>query len=257
MSDSIPTTQFSTESEYSNAPTPHQFRTTQWSMVLQAANVDEEQSRRALDRLCKISWPPIFAFVRRLGYSNEDAQDLAQGFFQHVLTNNVLSYADKERGRFRSFLLASLKNFVSNETRKLRAEKRGGNVQFVSLDQDESDGYTPPQIASNEQFDQGFDRAWAEEIIRRTLDTLKNDYEKSGKLSLFEKLSPYLQLSSTQESYQEIAESLNMSTGTIAVAVFRLRKRYGELLRNEIAQTVSSPMEIESEIRFLLEALTN
>lgn len=227
-------------------------------MVLQAANHDEEQSRQALDRLCRSSWQPIFSFIRRLGYNNEDAQDLAQGFFQHVLTHNVLSYADKERGRFRTFLLASLKNFVSNEARKLRAEKRGGHVKFISLDQDEQDDAGPaPQIASPENFDQGFDRAWAEDILRRTLETLRQDYERSGKLGLYEKLSPYLQVTTTQESYQEIADSLQMSTGTVAVAVFRLRKRYGELLRHEIAQTVSSPHEVESEIRFLLEALSH
>ena len=224
-------------------------------MVLQASDPQDTKSRRALEELCKASWHPIYAFVRRLGYNQDDAEDLAQGFFEHVLTNNVFASADKERGRFRSFLLGSLRHFVSNEARKNRAEKRGGKVHFVSMNADEDDDKYVGEIAHPDTPEKVFQRTWAEQLLKRTLLGLRADYERSNKVGLFDALQPYLDSGANPSSYQELAKTLGMSSGTVAVAVFRMRRRYGELLRHEIAQTVDNPADIEHEIRVLLSAV--
>lgn len=231
------------------------FATTRWSMVFRASEGQDIQAQRDLEDVCRACWYPIYAFVRRQGYSPEDAQDLAQGFFEHVLRNNVLSHADPERGRFRSFLLGALRHFVSNEARRLRAEKRGGKIQFVPMDVQEGEERYEREIAHPETPEKLFQRSWAENLLQRAVDGLRRDYEKQGKGNLFEALHPYLAGSSNPNSYQELARSLNMSSGTVAVAVFRMRKRYGELLRSEIAQTVDDPADVEQEIRLLLEAV--
>lgn len=231
------------------------FHTTRWSMVFRAADSQDDRSRRDLEDVCRACWYPIYAFVRRQGYSPEDSQDLAQGFFEHVLKNNVLSHADPERGRFRSFLLGALRHFVSNEARKNRAEKRGGRVTFVPVDSDEGEDRYERELAHPDTPEKLFQRSWAENLLQRAVDALRRDYEKAGKLKLFEALHPYLAGSANPNSYQELAKSLSMSSGTVAVAVFRMRKRYGELLRSEIAQTVEDPADIEQEIRLLLDAV--
>jgi RNA polymerase sigma factor (sigma-70 family) len=234
---------------------PEAFNTTSWTLVMEAARPGEKESLKALSKICQVSWYPIYAFIRRLGYNQADAEDLAQGFFEHVLQNNVLAHADKERGRFRSFLLGSLRNFVSNEERKYRAEKRGGRVTFVSVDAQEGEDSYQREIAHPETPEKIFQRSWAEQLLQRALDSLKADYERANKLRMFEALYPYLTCHANPPSYQELAETLKMSSGTVAVAVFRMRKRYGELLRKEIALTVEDQTDVEQEIRVLLEAL--
>lgn len=211
-----------------------------------------------MEHLCRACWYPIYAFVRRQGYSPEDAQDLAQGFFEHVLENNVLAHADPERGRFRSFLLGALRHFVSNEARKHRTEKRGGRVTFVSLDSDDEDEVRfDREIAHQDSPEKLFERNWAENLLQRAVKALEADYEAAGKAHLFRALQPYLAGSANPNSYEELAKQLGMSTGTIAVSVFRMRKRYGDLLRHEIAQTVEDPADVEQEIRLLLEAVAS
>ncbi len=231
------------------------FKTTRWSMVLRAADFNDEAAQRDLEQLCRACWHPIYAFVRRLGYSPEDAQDLAQGFFVHVLENRVLSHADPDRGRFRSFLLGAMRHFVSNEARKWRTEKRGGKVSFVPLDVTESEERFERAIAHPDTPEKMFERSWAENLLRRAQDGLKAEYENAGKQKLFESLQPFLVSSANPNSYEEAGKSVGMSSGTLAVAVFRMRKRYGELLRQEIVQTVDDPADVEQEIRLLLEAV--
>jgi RNA polymerase sigma-70 factor (ECF subfamily) len=231
------------------------FQTTRWSLVLRASDLEGTSSQRDLEHLCRACWYPIYAFVRRQGYSPEDAQDLAQGFFVHVLENNVLSHADPERGRFRSFILGALRHFVSNEARKQRAEKRGGKVTFVPIDAGDDEERFDREIAHPDSPEKLFQRNWAESLLQRAVSALRKDYEDCGKLHLFTALQPYLAGSANPNSYQELAQQIGMSTGTVAVAVFRMRKRYGELLRAEIAQTVDDPADIEQEIRLLLEAV--
>lgn len=231
------------------------FATTRWSMVFRASDAEDNRAQRDLEDVCRACWYPIYAFVRRQGYSPEDSQDLAQGFFEHVLRNNVLSHADPERGRFRSFLLGSLRHFVSNEARKQRAEKRGGRVTFVPVDAEEGEERYEREIAHPDTPEKLFQRSWAENLLQRAVDGLRRDYEKQGKIKFFNALHPYLAGSSNPSSYQDLARSLGMSSGTVAVAVFRMRKRYGELLRSEISQTVDDPADIEQEIRLLLDAV--
>ena len=224
-------------------------------MVIRAGKDGDERSHRDLSEICRACWHPIYAFVRRQGYSPEDAQDLTQGFFEHVLTNNVLSHADPERGRFRSFLLGALRHFVSNEARKLRAEKRGGGFSFVPLDLEESENRFERAIAHPDTPEKLFERSWAQNLLQRAMEALRADYVRVGKEHLFQALQPFVMGSANPNSYEELSKSVGMSSGTVAVAVFRMRKRYGELLRQEIAQTVDDPADIEHEIRVLLEAV--
>lgn len=236
---------------------PEAFDTTSWSLILTAARPEEKESLQALSKIFKVSWYPIYSFIRRLGYNQADAEDLAQGFFEHILQNNVLAHADKERGRFRSFLLGSLRNYVSNAERKTRAEKRGGKVAFVPVDIHDGEEYYQKELAHPDTPEKLFQRSWAQQLLQKALDSLKADYERANKKSLFDALHPYLTGHSNPPSYQELADSLKMSSGTVAVAVFRMRKRYGELLRREIAQTVEDPADIEHEIRLLLDAVAS
>ena len=233
------------------------FSTTQWSVILRAADTENEGSKNAMESVCRACWYPIYAFVRRQGYTPEDAQDLTQGFFVHVLENNVLAHADKERGRFRSFLLGALRHFVSNEARKNRAEKRGGKVTFLSVDATEGEDRFGREIQDPATPEKLFQRNWAENLLRRASETLRADYERSHKLHLYEAIKPYLLGSANPDSYQEVADSLGISSGSLAVMVFRMRKRYGDILRQEIAQTVDDPADVQSEIRLLLEAVAS
>lgn len=226
-------------------------------MVLRASDLENEAARKDMEHLCRACWYPIYAFVRRQNYSPEDAQDLAQGFFVHVLENNVLAHADPERGRFRSFLLGALRHFVSNEARKQRTEKRGGKVTFVPLDMQGDEERFDREIPHPDSPEKLFERNWAENLLQRAVKALEADYEGAGKLHLFKALQPYLAGSANPNSYEELAGELGMSTGTVAVSVFRMRKRYGELLRHEIAQTVDDPADVEHEIRLLLEAVAS
>lgn len=236
---------------------PEAFQSTQWSVIVRAANVDDAGSNKALESVCKSCWYPIYAFVRRQGYTPEDAQDLTQGFFVHVLENNVLAHADQERGRFRSFLLGALRHFISNEARRLRAEKRGGKVTFVSVDEDGSEERFGRELPDPETPEKLFQRNWAENLLRRASETLRADYERSHKLHLYDAIKPYLLGSANPDSYQEVADSLGISSGSLAVMVFRMRKRYGDILRQEIALTVDDPADVQSEIRILLEAVAS
>jgi len=231
------------------------FTSTRWSMVIRAADASDTRSQKDLEEICRACWHPIYGFVRRQGYSPEDAQDLAQGFFEHVLRNNVLSHADPERGRFRSFLLGALRHFVSNEARKYRAEKRGGGFSFVPLEGEDSEERFERSLAHPDTPEKHFERSWAESLLARAMEALRKDYERVNKLKLFEQLQPFLIGSANPNSYEELGKSIGMSSGTVAVAVFRMRKRYGELLRQEIAQTVEDPADVEHEIRLLLQAV--
>ncbi|GAA5149792.1 sigma factor [Prosthecobacter algae] len=233
------------------------FKTTRWSMVIRASDLGNEAAMKDMEHLCRACWYPIYAFVRRQNYSPEDAEDLAQGFFAHVLENNVLSHADPERGRFRSFLLGALRHFVSNEARKQRTEKRGGKVTFVPFEIEEGEERFEREIAHPDSPEKLFQRNWAENLLHRAVKALEEDYASCGKEKLFKAMQPYLASSANPNSYEELARELGMSTGTVAVSVFRMRKRYGELLRAEIAQTVEDPMDIEQEIRLLLEAVAS
>ena len=231
------------------------FDTTHWSVVLAAGDDGTAGSRRALATLCETYWYPLYAYLRRQGHSAEDAQDLTQGFFQQVLEKGTVEQANPDRGRFRSFLLTSLKHYVTNEWDKQRARKRGGGTPHVSLELENAEGryqLEPPDDTTPEKV---FDRRWALTLLDNILGTLRAEFVRDDKEAVFDRLKVFLGGGSSDESYASVGRALDMSNGAVKVAVHRLRCRYRDLLRQEIAQTVTSPEETEAEIRHLWAAV--
>ena len=231
------------------------FATTRWSLVLDAGAELTPQGREALATLCELYWYPLYAYLRRRNHSAEDAQDLTQGFFARLLEKHALHIVDPARGRFRSFLLASLDNYVSNERDRDRAQKRGGGTPPISLDattaeerysREPADPWTPEKI---------FDRNWALTLLDRVLTRLRTDLHAEGKGELFDHLKVYLSGEQGAPSYHEAGTALGMSEGAVKVAVHRLRRRYRDLLYDEIAQTVSTQEEIALELQYLMESV--
>jgi len=224
-------------------------------VVLSAGRSDSTHARDALEKLCRTYWPPIYAFVRRQGHSPHDAEDLTQAFFARVLERNYFADADQTRGRFRSFLLGSLKHFLANEWDKARAQKRGGGQHVIPIDATSAEtscGFEPADNVTPEKI---FERRWALTLLDQVLRRLREEYAADGREKLFEQLKPTLTEASRTVRYAEIAARLETSEGAVKVAVHRLRQRYRELLRAEIADTVADPGEIEDEIRNLFAAL--
>jgi RNA polymerase sigma factor (sigma-70 family) len=232
------------------------FATTRWSVVLAAgADMSSTAAREALATLCEMYWYPLYAFLRGRGYGVEDAQDLTQAFFARVLEKHTIGHADPARGRFRSFLLMSLKNFAANEHDREIAKKRGGGVPIVSLEFEGAEGRFQMEPANDETPEKIFDRRWALTLLEHVLSRLKAEIARSGKQSQFEGLKTYLTGDQPQLSYAQTASDLGMSEGAVKVAVHRLRRRFRDVVRDEIAQTVSSPEEIEDELRHLWSAV--
>jgi RNA polymerase sigma factor (sigma-70 family) len=232
------------------------FALTHWSVVLAAGRSDSVLARDALEKLCRAYWFPIYAFVRRRGHSPHDAQDLTQEFFARLLEKNYLADVDRARGRFRSFLLGAVKHFLANEWDKARAQKRGGGKIPVPIDfstAETSFGIEPADRWTAEKI---FDRRWALALLEQVLRRLREEHVRDGKERLFDQLKPTLTEASRSIPYAEIATRLGSSEGAVKVAVHRLRLRYRELLRAEIADTVSSPEEVEDEIRQLFRTLS-
>jgi RNA polymerase sigma-70 factor (ECF subfamily) len=230
------------------------FDTTHWSAVRAAGGNTSTGSRRALEELCRRYWYPLYCYVRRQGNSPEDAQDLTQEFFSRFLEKEHVKLADRERGRFRTFLLTSLKHFLVNEWAKRRAAKRGGG-QVFSLDEQLAEqryGFEPVDDLTPEKL---YDKNWASALLERTVQRLREEYAGFGKLSLFEQLQGLLRGEKADVPYADLAQRLDMSVGALKVAVHRLRHRYQEMLHAEVAETVGSPDEIEEELRYLAELL--
>ncbi len=232
------------------------FATTHWSDVLAAGRNDTPHARTALETLCRNYWPPLYAYVRRLGHSPEDAQDLTQEFFARLLERNTVARADPERGRFRSFLLASLKHFLAHEWEKARARKRGGGASIVPLALDTTETRCAPPPAAGDTPDQAFDRQWALSVLDLVLGRLRKEYADCGRDDLFLALKETLSGGRSEIPYRDLGGQLALSEGAVKVAAHRLRQRYRELLREEIANTVASPDEVEEELRNLFRALT-
>jgi RNA polymerase sigma-70 factor (ECF subfamily) len=229
------------------------FQTTHWSVVLQAAQ-RQEGGGAALEKLCQDYWFPLYSYVRRGGRDAEEAKDLTQEFFARLLEKNWLAQADANRGRFRSFLLSALKHFLANEWRKKQAAKRGGGKSVVSLD-DTAEALYLAEPASDLTPEKIYERRWALRLFERALGRLREDHQAAGKLAVFEALEPFLSAEAREGDYERVGAALGMSNGAVAGAVHRLRQRYRELVRDEIAQTVTSPAELEDEMRSLLAAL--
>lgn len=230
------------------------FLTTQWSVVLGARAADSKRAQAALDKLCRAYWYPLYAFVRRLGHSPHDAEDLVQSFFAQCLEKNYLHAANREKGRFRSFLLTAIKRFLANEYDRTRARKRGGGQIIISLDAEQRYVLEPAQSLSAERL---FERRWALTLLEKVLSQLEAEQEAAGRGAAFKELQPFLTAAGRGTPYAELAARLQTNEGAIKVAVHRLRRRYRELLEQEIAHTVSTPAEIDEERRYLLRVLSD
>ena len=231
------------------------FTTTHWSVVLAAQRDSTPQARKALARLCESYWHPLYAYLRRSGQSADEAQDLTQAFFTRILEKRTFRDADPDRGRFRSFLLASLKNFVANERKRAHAKKRGGALPPLSFEFEAAEERYQIEPATDETPDTVFDKRWALTLLENVLGRLRTELEKSDKERLFEQLKVFLTGEKPNVGYAEVGARLNMSEGAVKVAVHRFRRRFRALLHEEITQTVSSPDEVEDEIRYLWAAV--
>lgn len=233
-----------------NESTPGVFLTTRWSLVARAGDGDDSTAAQALADLCRDYWRPLYHFARRKGQSPQDAQDLTQGFIAKLLESGSFSRADREQGRFRTFLISSFVKFMSNHHRDQMAQKRGGHMNPVSLD-DESveleyathDSMTPERL---------YERSWALALLERVMQRLREEYEKAGRMQLWEAIEPHLAGGGGRPGYARMAAELGMGESALTVAVHRMRKRYGTLLREEIAATVADAAEVDDELRHLM-----
>jgi RNA polymerase sigma-70 factor (ECF subfamily) len=245
----------STPSTSERDPRGDVFVTTRWTVVLSAGRKSSPHSDRALGELCQTYWYPLYAYVRRQGKTKEDAEDLVQAFFARFLEKNYLEGLSAERGKFRAFLLASLKHFLANEWDKSQRQKRGGGAEHLSLDwqsADERFHLDPPDPSSP---DKAFDREWALALLERVIVRLRDECAAEGKEELFEQARGYLMVGETAIPYAEAARALGLDEGAVRVAVHRLRKRYRALLRDEIAHTLDDPARVAEELRSLQAAL--
>jgi RNA polymerase sigma factor (sigma-70 family) len=239
----------------SSAPRAPAFVTTQWTAVLTAGNTDTARARHALEHLCQTYWYPLYAYVRRRGFSAHDAQDLTQAFFERLLERRWISDADRERGRFRTFLLTAMSRFLANEWDKARAQKRGGHVIHVPVQLDTAETRYGHEPADNSTPEQCYERRWALTLLDTVLRRLRAEYEGEGKKGLFTALSGTLVGDRESQPYADLAVQLCLNEGAVKVAVHRLRKRYRQLLHAEIAQTTARPEDVDEELRHLFAVL--
>src|SRR5215471_11267899 len=235
-------------------PGPSQFPATRWSLVVAAGDPHRKEARSALISLCESYWYPLYAYLRRRGYSSDQAQDLTQEFFVRVIEGRYLDRAEPEKGRFRAFLLTSLKFFVADEDDRRRAHKRGGGM-VVPLEFSSGEERYQREPAHDETPERIFERRWALAVLDRVVERLRNEFILHGRPEHFEHLKVFL-LGQSDAPYAALAQELNTSEGALKVAIHRLRKRYRELFRQEIADTVADPAEVESELRHLAAMLT-
>jgi len=232
------------------------FATTHWSVILAAGDSASAQHEPALSTLCQTYWFPLYAYLRRRGYDTHEAEDYTQGFFVGILERKGLKRADPKYGKFRSFLLASLKNFMADEWDRSQAQKRGGDKKVFSLDFDAAASRYDREPAHHMSPEKLFEKSWALTVLTRAMERLKAESTASNKQQLFGHLKVYLAAERDADSYRDVATKLDMSEGAVKVAVHRLRRRYRELVRDEIAQTVTTEAQVDEEIQDLFAALT-
>jgi len=234
-----------------------EFRPTRWSVVLLSAQSKAPGSQAALAALCRLYWYPLYAFVRRRGYNPEDAQDLTQGFFLHLLDHKALAQVDPLKGKFRSFLLASIQNYLSKQVDRARCLKRGGKTEFVPLDAKNAEDRYQLEAADHLTAEKIFDARWALTLLDEAMSLLSAEYAGQRKKAMLEALKPFLRPidSEAMPSYEQAAGQLGIGIGAVKMLIHRLRNRYTTLLRAEVARTVSDPGEIDEELRALCDAL--
>ncbi|MGO8697454.1 MAG: RNA polymerase sigma factor [Limisphaerales bacterium] len=233
------------------------FVTTHWSVVLAAGHGDATRSCDALSHLCQTYWYPLYAYARRRGCPPQDAQDMTQEFFARLLEGNWLAKADRQRGRFRSFLLSAMKHFMANEWNKARAQKRGGGQPILSLNDDSAEHRYRLEPAEKATPESLYERGWALTLLEGVLARLEEEYRLEGKQAWWESMRPALASDRESIAYQEMAQSLGITETAARVAVHRLRQRYRQLIRAEVAGTVAPPEEVDEEMRHLFQVLTN
>lgn len=241
--------------EHESNASPRAFVTTHWSVIHTAGQGSSLEADAALERLCRTYWWPLYAFVRRRGHEPHDAQDLTQEFFARLLAKDFLRAVDRSKGKFRSFLLAALEHFLANEWRRSRTQKRGGGAGFISLDDTSTENrylQVPSSALSPEQV---FEQQWAMTLLDQAVSRLQGEFGSAGKEALFNEIKIFLTGDKLAGGYAELASKLRTTEAALKMAVSRMRKRYVELLREEIANTVSSPKEVEEELRALYATL--
>jgi RNA polymerase sigma factor (sigma-70 family) len=232
-----------------------EFTVTHWSMVLAAKDGNTADAAAALEKLCRTYWHPLYAFLRREGRNPHDAEDLTQGFFAHLLQRDFLENVGAQKGRFRSFLLAALKHFISDVWDKARAEKRGGGQILISLDDLNAEELYLIEPDATAPADKIFERRWAETLLAQALARLREEFAAAGKATEFDHLKIFLSTPTVGGAYDTVAAKLELPADTVAVKVHRLRQRYGELIRAEVAQTVASSADVEEELSHLFNAV--
>lgn len=236
---------------------PREFRTTHWSLVARAGDGPTEVSATALETLCRAYWYPLYAYVRRRGFSSEDARDLTQGFFATLLAKNMVARADRERGKFRTFLLGSLNNFLANEWDKSHALKRGGGRSVASLDEKDAEDRYLHEPANELSPEKLFDRRWAETVLEIVFARLRHEFEAAGQAQRFDECKPCLLGDKLDFSYTDVAVKLGIGEPGVRSVVSRMRRRFRELMRAEIAQTVCEAGDVDEELQQLFQALAS
>ncbi len=236
------------------APANAHFATTQWSLVLAACGEASPRAEQALAELCEAYWYPLYAFVRRQGRTPAEAEDLTQEFFVALIERRFLASTDPEKGRFRTFLLLCLKRFLSNQRDHDRAQKRGGGRRQISIDGQDAESRYRCEPSDADTPERLYERRWALALLDQVLVRLDDEYRRTNKTLLFKRLKSFLVADAPQQSYAALGEELRLSEGAVRVAVHRLRRRYGELLRAEVARTLERQGDVNEEIRALFAA---
>jgi RNA polymerase sigma-70 factor (ECF subfamily) len=231
------------------------FATTRWSLIVAAGDTRSPGGEDALAQLCEVYWPPVYSYVRSRGKSADEARDLTQGFFTRLLEKKYVKTADRERGRFRTFLLTAVKHFMANEWDRERALKRGGGVRPLPMDFDSAETSYGIEPAHEVTPDRLYEKRWALTLLDHVRVRLRGETEARGGLERFERLEPFITGEDDGPGYRQVADDLGMSESAVKVAVHRLRKRFGALLREEVSQTVADSGTVETEIRALFDAL--
>ena len=239
-----------TESRFSG---PGEFATTHWSLILAAGQrSDDARASEALENLCRIYWYPLYAYIRRRGYTPGDAQDLTQEFFARLLARDYLARADPHAGKFRSFLLAGINYLLCDERDKARRLKRGGGQKVISFDEEAAEVRYRLEPADNMTPERVFERSWVATLLERAARQLREEYAVAGKAALYDQLTEFRLDAPGQRAYGEVAAQLGQSESAVKSAILRLRRRHHQLVRREIAQTVADPSDVDGEIRYLL-----
>ena len=231
------------------------FATTHWSVVAQSALTNVPEATNALAQLCELYWPPIYSFIRRRGHAPSEAQDLTQSFFAFFLRTKAYARTDRLHGKFRSFLLASVKNFLADTWDHNQAIRRGGGYQFIPLDPEKAEAFYDAPNAPDSTAEGLFELRWAKSLTSGALNSLREELQAEGKLELFEQLKSFLAGGSVLPSYDDASARTGLSRATVKTHVHRLRQRYREIVRREIARTVSAPHEIDEELHYLCNVL--